>query len=1116
MNNSWLQYSSTSNRLMSSYVQSFLSVSGNIILRGQGMNVLNGDISLKKNFYLTTNNFMQLQNDEVASYIQSGTSYLTGSTSDIVMTGINKTPEYIRIKATTGYIGIKTTTPSYYLDVNGSSYFSVPPIMIGNNIYSGTYNDGSNNTSIGIGSLNSYSSIGINNSSFGCFGLYSLNINYGYNFGNNTIFGTNSLKANTLGYNNNIFGSNAAYTNTTTIQDCIFGESAGIYVNNYVSGNYTNYINVNNNIAFGKGSFFSTNTSYNNISFGSYSYINFADNLQNNIFFGAFLGNACISSNNIVIGSNNGLNLNNTINIDIYNPINYSDPLLWYDTQDITTLRNNTDNQTTIGGYVNIIKNKALNYLRNYDLISMDITGTTAIYSSKTIQGNSYLFVDLSNASNNISGFYTLGSPIMANGFSCFCVCMIINNSNSPFFFNKTAASPDNNIPNPFDSYGTNRLIGNSQDYFNIQNANPNNPFNFGSSTDLPNINYIEINKTSMTYNEYLNGTLLMSYEFNSITPTNYNGGINILPVDNNTTPLYLFGRADGGSNSVYLFEYVYFDGSISTQKRLLIEGYLAWKYNIQQYLPISHPYYSINPTALSATTSVGNFCNNNLNNNNISIGIETLNTNLSGQNNIGVGFQSLFTNKTGSFNYGYGSQSLYGNNSGNYNNAFDYQSLYSNLSGNYNNAFGYQSLYKNTTGNYNCALGIQSMYNNIEGNYNSAFGASTMRNPLLSTGYTSSFNSVFGSSSFQYCSTGINACAFGAYSLYNNGVGADNIAVGYNSLATATGGNNIAFGAYSLTNTIINANNNVIFGGNSGKGSFGNQNTIIGDKICYNASSFGNMSSLLGSNVCNTGSYFGNCCCAGYQAMYNSNAINQCIYGFNSGFTLTTSKNNLAMGQSSLYNMNTNPSNTGNNIAIGSNALYYNISGNYNISIGTNSGLNTFINGNNIFIGNNTRLSSNDAWGNSVAIGHGATITQNNQIVLGTTTTTVYVLGNMRVITNTFIRNSLISSDYRIKQNIIELDETYTTKILNPSSYFNITTNSKEFGFIADEIYEKYPILTNEMGENKIKYVNYNGITCISINDLKILKKMIEKQKIKIINQKKEMEILLFDINKK
>lgn len=1129
MDNSWLQYPTTSNRMISSYLQGFLNVSGNIILRNQGMNILNGDISLNGKLYLTTNNFMQLQNDEIASYIQSGTTYSSGSSSDIVMTGMGQTPEYMRIKGTTGYVGIKTTTPSCYLHVNGSSFFSVSPIMSGNNIYSGTYNDGKNNTGVGIGSLSKFATnsntLGINNSSFGSSSSFSLISNSGSNFGNNSTFGVNSGYANTLGYNNSIFGFYAGYnsnnpisTNTTTIQDCVFGSGSGVYSNNYVASNYTNNINVNNNIVFGASSFTSSNSSYDNICFGSVSYTAFGNNLKNNIMFGFSIGKNCLTSDNIVIGSNTTATVtNNAINPNIFNPINYCDPLLWYDAQDITTLRNNAGNQTTVGGYIKTIKNKASNYIGQNDLISMNAIGTTAICSSKTIGGNTYQVVDLSNSTNNNSGFYTSGSPIMANGLSCFCVCMIINQVNSSFFFNKTGIA-NKNIPNPLDIYGADtRLFGNGFDFFQADlPTGSNNPFDFGKSTILPHINYVEINNTTMKYNEYLNGTLTVNCGFNTITPSYYARGINIIPLDNNTTPLYLFGRSDGSSNSVYLFEFVYFDGVIPTQKRLLIEGYLAWKYKIQQYLPSNHPYYSTQPTALSATSIVGSFANTNLNNNNISIGNETLAINTSGENNIAIGQSSMNKNATGSFNFACGLQSLFFNNSGdlygsigNYNNAFGYQSMRFNISGNYNNALGFQSLYNNINGSYNDVVGLQSLNNNTTGNYNCALGYSNLKNAATS------FNSVVGHSSFQTPGTGYNICVLGAVSLLNNGNGNNNIAIGSGSLLTAGGGNNIVFGYSSLINTTITVNDNVIFGANSGRGAIGSQNSTVGHRNNFLTTAVGNLSSLFGSSAGHNALNIRNSCGAGYQAMYNSNAINQCVYGYYSGNSLTTSPNNIAMGDNSLYSMTTNPSLTGNNIAIGSSALYFCASGNYNISVGSNSGLNTLINGNNIFIGNNSGLSSRDAWGNSVAIGHGATILQNNQVVLGTPTTTVYVPGNMRVIENTFIRNSLISSDYRIKQDVVELDESYTTKILHPSSYLNMTTRNREFGFIADEIREKYPILTNEMGEEKLKYVNYNGITCISIHDLKLLKKKIEKQKIEITNQKKEIENVLFVLNK-
>lgn len=1114
MNNSWLQYSTTSNKVISSYLQGFLSISGNIILRNQGMNILNGDISANGNLYLTTNNFMQLQNDEIASYIQSGTTFSTGSSSDIVMTGIQKTPEYMRIKGTTGYIGIKTTTPSYYLHVNGSSFFSVSPIMVGNNIYSGTYNDGKYNTSMGINSLLKFATNlntnGVNNSSFGFNSAFSLTSNSTYNFGNNSTFGVSSFFLNTSGYNNTIFGYYCS-NGTQTIQDCIFGVNSGLYPSNFQANYYNTNINVNNNIAFGGVSLTSTNyTSYNNIAFGNSSYTNFNSNSQNNIFFGVNTGNSCINGNNIVIGCPNIpiQPIDNTININIFNPINYSDPLLWYDSQDITTLYDNAGNQTTVGGFIKTIKNKAPNYIGENNLISINASGTTAMYSQKTIGGNTYLLVDLSNS--NESGFYTSGSPIMSNGFSCFCVCMIIKDSANSFFLNKT----NNNIPLPFDSYSTTRVFGNGVEYYSVGvNANPNNPFNFQSPTTVPHINYIEFDYVNMNYNEYLNGSLIMKYNFNTQRKNDILEGIPLIPVDNNTSPLYLFGRVDNlGTNSVYLFEFVFFNKNITTQNRLLIEGYLAWKYKIQSNLPITHPYYSTNPTALSATTVLGVFSNKNLNNNNISIGFESLGKNTNGQNNNAVGVGALAINTIGSFNSSYGYQSLNKNTTGNYNNAFGYQCLIYNTTGNHNNSFGYQTLNNNETGNYNCASGTGSLYNNWTGNYNCAFGGSSMKSSTTTFKSTTSFNSIFGESSYKVNSSGYNNCVFGAQSLSNNSSGINNTVIGRGSLLTAGGSNNIVLGGNSLTNTMITVNNNIIVGQSAGKGSIGSQNVIIGYNICNNTSGIGNNYSLFGANTCYNGLNIEQCCVAGYETLINSNSVNQCVYGYNSGYKLTTSPNNVAMGPNSLYSLNYTAETNGNNIAIGSSALYYCASGNYNISIGKNSGLNTIIKENNIFIGNNTKLSSSDAWGNSVAIGHDATITDNNQVVLGTTTTTVYVLGSMRVMGNTFIRNSLISSDYRIKQNVIELDETYTTNILQPSSYLNVMTKNREFGFIADDIHEKYPVLTNEIGEEKLKYVNYNGITCISINDLKNLKKMIEKQKIKIANQKKEMENILFD----
>ena len=43
-----------------------------------------------------------------------------------------------------------------------------------------------------------------------------------------------------------------------------------------------------------------------------------------------------------------------------------------------------------------------------------------------------------------------------------------------------------------------------------------------------------------------------------------------------------------------YINEMLFYKGSHTTQQRQMVEGYLAWKWNLQLSLPTNHPYYSI------------------------------------------------------------------------------------------------------------------------------------------------------------------------------------------------------------------------------------------------------------------------------------------------------------------------------------------------------------------------------------------------------------------------------------------------------------------------------------------------------------------------------------------
>jgi hypothetical protein len=90
-------------------------------------------------------------------------------------------------------------------------------------------------------------------------------------------------------------------------------------------------------------------------------------------------------------------------------------------------------------------------------------------------------------------------------------------------------------------------------------------------------------------------------------------------------------------------------------------------------------------------------------------------------------------------------------------------------------------------------------------------------------------------------------------------------------------------------------------------------------------------------------------------------------------------------------------------------------------------------------------------------------------------------------------------TSDYRIKENIIPLDNYFKVDYLNPVTYVNKQTNKQDIGLIAHELQEHFPELVNGVKDGPdTQSVNYNGLIPILIHEIKILKtKMnnLEKQ---------------------
>ena len=90
-------------------------------------------------------------------------------------------------------------------------------------------------------------------------------------------------------------------------------------------------------------------------------------------------------------------------------------------------------------------------------------------------------------------------------------------------------------------------------------------------------------------------------------------------------------------------------------------------------------------------------------------------------------------------------------------------------------------------------------------------------------------------------------------------------------------------------------------------------------------------------------------------------------------------------------------------------------------------------------------------------------------------------------------------SSDYRIKENVTELNETDTVDDLVPIQYNNTNSGNHEFGLLAHELQEIYPHLVNgEKDGDEYQQVHYNGLIGVLVKEVQEL-----KQRLSLLNNR-------------
>jgi hypothetical protein len=220
-----------------------------------------------------------------------------------------------------------------------------------------------------------------------------------------------------------------------------------------------------------------------------------------------------------------------------------------------------------------------------------------------------------------------------------------------------------------------------------------------------------------------------------------------------------------------------------------------------------------------------------------------------------------------------------------------------------------------------------------------------------------------------------------------------------------------------------------------------------------------------------------------GYQALKTTSGSQNVAIGYETLLSNTTGSRNVGVGYNVLSNLSTQTNNTAIGYSAGNN--------------GTNLG------NNNTFLGSGTDMDG--TWTNSTAIGYNAQITESNQIQLGNASCTAQAT------------SFTATSDYREKENVLDLNETFTVDTLRPVVYDFKPLGKKHIGFIAHEVQEFYPYLVSgEKDGPHNQSLNYNGFIGILTKEIKDLKKKVSEQSAKAAEQDQRIQALekmVFDL---
>jgi hypothetical protein len=88
------------------------------------------------------------------------------------------------------------------------------------------------------------------------------------------------------------------------------------------------------------------------------------------------------------------------------------------------------------------------------------------------------------------------------------------------------------------------------------------------------------------------------------------------------------------------------------------------------------------------------------------------------------------------------------------------------------------------------------------------------------------------------------------------------------------------------------------------------------------------------------------------------------------------------------------------------------------------------------------------------------------------------------------------VTSDYRIKDNVVSIPSGFSLDRLKPVYYQNNVLKQPEMGFLAHDVQEEYPFLVSgEKDGVKLQSLNYTGLIPLMVQEIKDLKMTIQRQ---------------------